>query len=501
MSLYSDKFIQIAEYGEVTEVVHPIVSVSGLPHIKSNEMVVFDNDEIGQVQSIKKELTNILVFSKHPLKVGQRVTRLDDVFRLKLNQDILGNVINATGQIVNTLTTNNKAGLDTNTEAKTFQIDNHSPSMDLRLATKSQFITGVSLVDFLIPIGYGQRELVVGDRKTGKTSFLLTLLKNHIQNNGVVVYVSIGSNISETKNIQDFIIKNNLGKNTVMVSTTSDSSHADILLSPFTGMTIAEFFKDMGNNVLLILDNLSTHAMYYREISILSRRFPGRDSYPGDIFYLHARLLERAGSFKTKNDIKSSITCFPVAQTVENDLSDFIVSNLISITDGHILFDTSEFGKGRRPAINIALSVTRLGRQTQSLLLQDLNRQLSSFLTSKYEKSLQLSHFGSELTDEIQQDLEVGNDMYGFFNQGMGVIVPIQPALLFTAMVWLDMFKGESLTKIVVYRDIFVRSYINDEKVSQLVNKTVDINSFKQLLVSAIGEKERLLELCKAKRS
>lgn len=500
MGLYNEKFLEIGEYGDVVEVTHPIVTVSGLPNVKSNEIVVFDNDEIGQVQSIRKDLTNILIFSTKPAKVGQKVTRLDDIFKLKLTQALLGKVIDPTGQILDTLTEKDKS-----TESKIFkdvalQVDKLAPSMDLRLSTKTQFITGVSLIDLLIPIGLGQRELIIGDRKTGKSTLLLTILKNHVQNDGIVVYVTIGANVSETKSIQNFIQTHKLGEKVVLVSSTSVSPHAHVLLSAFTGMTVAEYYKEQGRNVVIILDSLSTHAMYYREISILSRRFPGRDSYPGDIFYLHARLLERAGSFKSDTDSKGSITCFPVAQTIQNDLSDYIVSNLISITDGHILLDTNELSKGRRPAINVALSVTRLGRQTQSILFQDINRQLSSFLTSKYEKSVQLSHFGSELTDQVQRDLEVGNDLYGFFSQDIGVVVPIPVTLVFISMVWLDMFRGEFLTKIVVYRDILINSYKNDEKTRQLIDRLINAKDFKQILVNVISEKDQLLKICKAKK-
>ena len=498
MGLFDDNFKKTDEYGEVVEITHPIVTIVGLPNVKVNEMVVFDNDQIGEVRSIKRDTISILIYSKIPAKVGQKVTRLNEIMQLNLTQDLLGKVVDAKGNVISDIVGDKNVKTELKQDLK-LQIDKLPPSMDLRLATSGQFLTGVSLIDLLIPIGVGQRELVVGDRKTGKTSFLLSILKNQVESGQVVIYVSIGSNISETKIIQNFIDKHKLAEKIVFVMTSSDSSHGDVLISPYTGMTIAEYYKSLGQEVVLVLDNLSTHAMYYREVSILSKRFPGRDSYPGDIFYFHARLLERAGSFMSKGNNKGSITCFPVAQTVQNDLSDYIVSNLISITDGHILFDANEFAKGKRPAVNIALSVTRLGRQTQSLLLQDINRQLSSFLTVKYEKSLQLSHFGSELTNEVQRDLEVGGSLNAFFNQDIGLVVTLTPVLVFIGMIWLDMFTGSAATKIVVFRDILAKNYRDDKDVQIKLDKMVRVKTFKELLVQIIVQKEDLLKICKAK--
>jgi len=502
MSLYQDSLSKTNEYGEVVSVLHPIVNIVGLPTVKNREVLVFENGKVGQVKSIKKDNISVLLFSTTPVNVGQKVTRLNILPSIEIKDDLLGKVVDGLGNIVGPISDNMDSEKANKTSKAVDLLDKLPPGMDTRVDVKQQFITGVSIVDLLVPVGLGQRELVVGDRKTGKTSFLLTILKNHvIKTKGVVVYVTIGSNISDIKNIQNFIKKHKLEKNVVIVSTTSNSPHGNIILSPYTGMTIAEYYKKMGKDVVIVLDDLSTHAMYYREVSILSRRFPGRDSYPGDIFYLHARLLERAGNYTTKESKKGSITCFPVAQTTQNDLSDYIVSNLISITDGHLLFDPIEFGKGRRPAINISLSVTRLGRQTQTILLQDISRQLSSFLTTKYEKSLQLSHFGSELTEEVQRDLEIGNRLYDFFNQDIGTVVLLNPSIVFLSMIWLNIFKKESRTKLLVYRSIFIKSYINNPNTATFIDSVTNAKSFKQVLIKVMGEKNKLIQICKAKKS
>jgi len=498
MDLFDKTYTKTNEYGEVIGISHPIVTVVGLPHVKADEMVVFDNNELGQVQSIREDVTTILLFSIDPAKVGQKVTRLDEVLQVKVRQNLLGNVVDAMGTVIGVIDS-------TNTNASKGEyvdelvVDTQPPSMDRRLTVRNQFVTGVSLADVLIPSGSGQTELVVGDKKTGKTSFLLSVLKQHVNRGGIVVYVLVGANISEIKIIQDFLQKNALSERAVLVFSSTNSPHGHILISPYTGMAFAEYFKKQGFDVMLILDNLSTHAMYYREVSILSNKFPGRDSYPGDIFYLHARLLERAGIIGTDPTEKGSVTCFPVAQTVQGDLTDYIVSNLISITDGHLYFDQAEFVKGRRPAINIALSVTRLGRQTQSVLLQDINRTISSFLTTKYEKSLQLSHFGSEVSDILKKDLELGNTMYEIFNQDTGIVYSLEPMVAFLAMVWAEIFKKDSLEKIIWYRNNFVDIYEHDQKVKTEIDELVKADTFDGLIGKVTEHATRLQELCKTK--
>jgi len=232
-------------------------------------------------------------------------------------------------------------------------------------------------------------------------------------------------------------------------------------------------------------------------VSLLQRSFPGRDSYPGDIFYLHARLLERAGSFEVVPGQLGSITCMPVAQTTQNDLTDYIVSNLIGITDGHILFDLEQFSRGRRPAISIGLSVTRLGRQTQSPLLREMNRKLSAFLSSNYEKSMQLSHFGSELSEKVQNDLEIGSNLYSSFNQDVIDSVPLPVMIIFATMSWLNFFHTDNSINIVVYRKHLVESFNQKQETKEFLEKLIDVNNFQELQIAVDKNKLKLLELCK----
>ena len=226
MDLFDKTYTKTNEYGEVIGISHPIVTVVGLPHVKADEMVVFDNNELGQVQSIREDVTTILLFSIDPAKVGQKVTRLDEVLQVKVRQNLLGNVVDAMGTVIGVIDS-------TNTNASKGEyvdelvVDTQPPSMDRRLTVRNQFVTGVSLADVLIPIGSGQTELVVGDKKTGKTSFLLSVLKQHVNRGGIVVYVLVGANISEIKIIQDFLQKNALSERAVLVfSSNQDPSGA-----------------------------------------------------------------------------------------------------------------------------------------------------------------------------------------------------------------------------------------------------------------------------------
>jgi len=262
-------------------------------------------------------------------------------------------------------------------------------------------------------------------------------------------------------------------------------------------MTYAEYFRDAGYDVVLVLDDMTTHAKYCREISLLARGLPGRDSYPPDIFYTHARILERAGNFSAGKKGQVSITCLPVAQTKENDFTDYIVSNLIGITDGHLLFDEDEFSKGRRPAINYSLSVTRVGRQVQNALLGDVGRRALSFLTSEYAKSQTLSYFGSELTDYVRDNLDKGEKLEDFFNQSGTVLIPCEVQVVMCAMILNGYFKGETLIKMQFFKEVFVKNYLGDGRTSKMVNNIASVKDFEHLTNALLDNKLDLLESCK----
>jgi F-type H+-transporting ATPase subunit alpha len=246
-------------------------------------------------------------------------------------------------------------------------------------------------------------------------------------------------------------------------------------------MTIAEYFRDKGQNTLVILDDLLTHAKFYREVSLLANKFPGRNSYPGDIFYAHARLMERAGNFMIGNN-EVAITCFPVVESSQGDFSGYIQTNVMSMTDGHIYFDNDLFSEGRRPAINPFLSVTRVGRQTQLASKKSINRELLSFMTL-FEKMRNYSHFGAELTDNIQVTLDTGNRLLTIFEQDPDNVIPGNVQALFLTLAWSGSIKETEEAKITEYRNKLLNLYSMDETYRKYVDTSIETaQSFNELL-------------------
>jgi F-type H+-transporting ATPase subunit alpha len=256
-------------------------------------------------------------------------------------------------------------------------------------------------------------------------------------------------------------------------------------------MSIAEYFRDRGIHSLVVLDDLSTHAKFYRELSLLARRFPGRDSYPGDIFYTHSRLLERAGNFKHKTAGEVSITCLPVIEIVEGDFTGYVSTNVMGITDGHIYLDSNIYYQGMRPAVNIPLSVTRVGRQTLDKLSRELNKNLTAFLM-KHGKLQTVSHFGQELTADVKQNLKIGDLIYKFFIQHYHVTVPKKVQLVIISMILQNLIENESVLDRA--KNKFIDAYFNPQtqKLFLDITNTNDLKLFNQ---NVLQNKDNLLAL------
>src|SRR3989344_1212556 len=429
---YLEKF---GEYGEVVEIKHSLVVVEGLPNLRINEIVVFEEGGFGQVTDISDGLCRVALLEKSTqIKSGEKVSRTDSLLTVPVGIEFLGTMIDPMGKII---APENKKVL----RAGYRSIETEIGGIDKRAKINKQLLTGVTMVDMLLPLGDGQKELIIGDRKTGKTSFLLTTVRNQIKLIDRMIFIVSGSDDSE-----------NL-----------------IHLTPYTAMTMAEYFKDQGVDTLVILDDLSIHAKNYREIAINSEKFPGRESYPGDIFYLHAHLLERAGNFT--GDV--SITCLPVAETIEGDLSGYITTNLMGITDGHIYFDHSIFTKGRRPAINLPLSVTRVGRQTQSPIYQQANHEITAFL-SEYESLQNLAHFGAELSPNVKKVITRGERLIHIFDQKHSENISSEMQLILVALAYSESYFD---VDIKVLKEKILKS---DNK--NLIKQIENIKTFTELL-------------------
>ncbi len=368
-------------------------------------------------------------------------------------------------------------------------LDAQPAGISARQKITTHLATGVSLVDLLLPLGKGQRELIIGDRKTGKTSLLMTTIKNQVIEGGVAVFAAIAKKKSDIKKMQVFFEQEKIMDKVIIIATSSYDSPSLIYETPYAAMAVCEYFREEGIHTLLILDDLSTHAKFYRELSLLARRFPGRDSYPGDIFYIHSKLLERAGNFKHPTVKEVSITCLPVIEIVEGDLTGYVSTNVMGITDGHIYLDSNIYYQGMRPAVNIPLSVTRVGRQTLDKLSREVNKTLTSFL-SQYERLQNLSHFGQELTDDVKQNLKLGEMVFTFFNQPYQLTIPPKVQLIMLSMILQNAVENNDVLEKLKLG--LVKAYYLREPQEMLIalTNTKDLDEFNK---NVLANKEKLL--------
>ena len=427
MESFKDYTEKTGEVGYITALTHSITWISGLPTLKLGEMIITKHGEMGMVHGLNKKTAEVLMFSAENLRIGEKVAKTNRVFQIPVSQKLLGRIINPLCLPIDGLG-------PVMGEKRYLNIQREAPGITQRVRVNEPLETGVMIVDLLIPIGYGQRELVIGDAKTGKTAFLLQTITSQAKKGVICIYVAIGKEVAAVKSVEEYLKEMEVFDKTIMVVSTPEDPNTINYLAPFSGMTIAEYFRDQGKKVLVIFDDLTTHAKFYREISLLLKRIPGRASYSGDIFHIHAALLERAGNIKVSNnkspdqksgseDKEVSITALPVAETLENDISGYIQTNLMAITDGHIFFDIDDFREGKRPAINAFLSVSRVGNQTKELL----DKELANWTRKKmaeYKRVMEIAQFGVELSVKTQKLLDLGKKLEILFSQGLKTIIP-----------------------------------------------------------------------------
>jgi F-type H+/Na+-transporting ATPase subunit alpha len=464
----------VGEVGFVTRVISSIAYADGLPGVKPSEMVLFESGEWGEVQVLNEHNVEILIFSPTPIRVGTRVARTGTPMQIPLGPGLEGMIIDPLGNAIQPY--ERPSGL-----TETRPIDITPLGIGSRAKINRPCSTGVTIVDFMVPLGKGQRELVIGDQKSGKTYFLLRALLAQIREGAIGIYAAIGKSKTVVKQVAEFLAKTDAMKNSIIVASYAEDSPSIISRTPYAAMTIAEYFRDNGRDVLLVLDDLSTHAKMYRELMLLASRLPGRNSYPSDIFYTHSRLLERAGNFVVGNT-EHSITCLPVVEAAQGDISGYIQTNLISITDGHIFFDYNLFIEGRRPAVNPFLSVTRVGKQAQSGIKKEINELLIQFLSSS-EKLHAIASFGTELTDQVRKTLVKEERIITLFDQMAYEVVPEDLQLFLFGMLWTG------------YWDTKPRDTMQTE-VHRIISLYTDLEHFRssiQKIVQGIDTLDKLL--------
>lgn len=475
LKTFKEYLNESGEGGYVKKVVNVIAYVDGLPSVHPGELVVFEDGQIGQVSSLSQNMVEVLTFSKKTVKTGQKVTRTGRLITIPVGNELLGKVINPFG-----LSLDENSRTPKTTEIRPIEV--LPKDIMSRKMINKQFDTGVGVVDLMVPIGQGQRELVIGDRKTGKTNFLLKTIVSGAYQGNICIYAAIGKKKIDIKKVENYLKEKGVLSRVIIVASTSQDPTGLIHMTPYAAMTIAEYYRDHGQNTLVILDDLLTHAKFYREISLLANKFPGRNSYPGDIFYAHARLMERAGNFEINNK-EVAITCLPVVESSQGDFTGYIQTNVMSMTDGHIFFDNNLFSEGRRPAINPFLSVTRVGKQTQSTSKRSINRELLSFMTL-FEKMRNYSHFGAELTENIKVTLDTGTRLLTIFEQDPSNVIPGNVQAIFLTLVWAGNFKNLERNELLEQRENLIRLYSSDQSYKQYIDTSVETTkSFNDLIL------------------
>lgn len=463
MKSFNDYLESSGEIGFVDEARNSLVYVSGIPKVRAGEVVIFENQELGQVFSIAKEFVEVLLLTGARVNVGSKVTRTGALLKVNVGEGLLGRMIDPLGNPID------QKGEIRNTAS--YFVDRNPPKIFDKQQIKDSLETGVTLVDLVVPLGKGQRELVIGDRKTGKTEFLLDTIVNQAQLGSVCIYAVIGQKKADIKKLTEFFQQKGVSSKIVIVATSSSDPSGLIHLTPYTAMTAAEAFVEKGKEVLLILDDMTTHARCYREISLLAKRFPGKSSYPGDIFYVHARLIERAGKFS-----KGAITCLPVAESLLGDISGYIQTNLMAMTDGHIFFDINLYNQGKRPAVNPFLSVTRVGHQTQTPLKQDLSRNLLSFLIS-YEQMKQFLHFGAEVGETTRNILKQGAIIDSYFQEESHSPIPANANILIAAGIWAGIWSEAKIEEFRAQSERVVLDYKTNSNFRKEADELISLNT------------------------
>ena len=374
----------------------------------AGELLQFDNGEYGMAQNLEENTVSIVLLgSDAGIKEGSTVKRTGKVVSVPVGEAMIGRVVNALGQPID------GAGPIETTEFRA--IESPAPGIIDRQPVKEPLQTGIKAIDSMIPIGRGQRELIIGDRQTGKTSIATDAILNQKDTGVLCIYVAIGQKASSIARVAEDLKKHGaMGYTTIVAATASDSAPLQYI-APYAGTALAEYFMAQGKSVLIVYDDLSKHAVAYRAISLLLRRSPGREAYPGDVFYLHSRLLER--SCRMRDDLGGgSITALPIVETQAGDVSAYIPTNVISITDGQIFLETALFNAGNRPAVNVGLSVSRVGGAAQTKAMKKANANLRIEL-AQYKDMESFSQFSSDLDAETRRQLEHGKALMELLKQ------------------------------------------------------------------------------------
>ena len=401
---------EIHTRGTVISVTDGIVRVHGLSDVMQGEMLEFPNNTFGLAMNLERDSVGAVVLGEYEhIKEGDEVKCTGRILEVPIGRELVGRVVNALGRPID-----GKGPIDTKLTAP---IEKIAPGVIARQSVDQPMQTGVKAIDSMVPIGRGQRELIIGDRQTGKTAVALDAIVNQKGTGVVCIYVAVGQKASSIANVVRKLEEYGAMEHTIVVAATASEAAALQFIAPYAGCTMGEFFRDRGEDALIVYDDLSKQAVAYRQISLLLRRPPGREAYPGDVFYLHSRLLERAARINadeveklTGGEVKGktgSLTALPIIETQAGDVSAFVPTNVISITDGQIFLETDLFNSGIRPAINAGISVSRVGGAAQTKVIKKLGGGIRLAL-AQYRELAAFSQFASDLDEATRKQLQHG---------------------------------------------------------------------------------------------
>ena len=403
-----DSISKDGEVGTVVSVGDGIATIYGIDHAMYGEIVTFETGEKGMVQDIKKDEIGVILFgSDREIREGTKVTRTGKKAGVPVGDQYLGRVVNALGEAID--------GLGKIESDDYYPVEHEAPGIVDRKSVGVPMETGILSIGAMFPIGRGQRELIIGDRQTGKTSIALDTIINQKGNGVICIYVAIGQKASTVAQVVNTLKTNGAMEHTIVMSSTASDCAPLQYIAPYAGTAMAEYFMYQGKDVLIVYDDLSKHAVAYRALSLLLGRSPGREAYPGDVFYLHSRLLERSSRLSEEKG-GGSITALPIIETQAGDVSAYIPTNVISITDGQIFLESSLFAAGMRPAVNVGLSVSRVGGAAQTKAMKKAAGSIRIDL-AQYREMEVFTQFSSDLDASTKEQLEYGSGLMELLKQ------------------------------------------------------------------------------------
>lgn len=464
-----DVELKVDEVGKVLTYADGVAKVYGLKNVMYYEMVEFESGDIGLASSLEEDFVGVVILgSGRNIQEGMSVKRLHRLMKVPVGECIVGRILNTLGEPID-----GKGAI----EAKEYRfVEEKAPGIMDRKSVHEPLQTGIKAIDALVPIGRGQRELIIGDRQTGKTTVAVDAIINQKGQDVICIYVAIGQKESTVAQVVRRLEEHGAMEYTIVVNAPASDSAAMQFLAPYAGVTMGEYFRDNGKHALIIYDDLSKHAVAYREMSLILRRPPGREAFPGDVFYLHSRLLERAA--KVSDALGAgSLTALPIIETQAGDVSAYIPTNVISITDGQIFLETDLFYSGIRPAINVGLSVSRVGGAAQIKATKQVSGTLRLDL-AQYRELQAFAQFASNLDETSKKQLERGQRMVEVLKQPPYSPLPIEKQI------------------VIIYAG--AKGYLDDIAVSQITKFEAELYPFIEdkypSILSAISEKKALDE-------